>query len=504
MPPKRVNKESEAAQLQAAVAELARRQQVTTTAVRAVAPTTAELAAADQLEKLMYPLQHAFFFPKSGARRRVLCGSRRIGKSFGAVIWALCKLLRNPKARVLYVSITAGMAREQFYPDLIDLVERYQLPFDFSETYGTLVHKRGQGFLLLRGADKADQVRKFRGLKLDGALLDESGHYGAEQESLVIASIGPTLRDNDGELLLTGTPGEHPSGLFYETQAGLRRNWERHHWTLLDNPYLRKEAKDLETIADEEGLARNSPYFIREYEGRYAIDTSASVFQFNPIINVSDAPLAPNYRVILGLDFGVTDANAAVALAFYPGSRKMVVLDSWAAPKKGVDDIALIVKDWQRKYPVLSIVGDKSGLGAATVFELWNRHRIHVETAEKKDKLQFIAFLNSAFTRGDLSIRPGLSIIEELPKVLWADDRKKIHSHAKDDQAHALLYAYRWAAQYVHPQKVVEDPWNDRPGVADPEKAARMAAAAAPDGSGDSDHAVLVAEIDTAQGFDIL
>lgn len=250
-------------------------------------PTPAELEKADELEREMkkFALRYAFYF---GSKKKRRCGkcTRRAGKTMGAAYYYLIRMLRNPRYRALHLSVTAGNCREYIWPELKQIVADHDLPFEFNETNLRLTHKRSTGRVLFRGADSAKEVEKYRGFKWDTVTMDESGTFGEKMERLVVSVIGPSLRDNDGELLLIGTPGYLPVGLFYEVSSGLRKNWENHFWTLNDNPYLSPDAKDLDLIIEEEGFSGyEDPRFIREYRGQYCIDTESQMFTYDPAVN---------------------------------------------------------------------------------------------------------------------------------------------------------------------------------------------------------------------------
>ena len=433
-------------QQRAVLRELAAREQrVAQQGVAAVA-TEAELEAANLLEGKLFPQQHAFFFDTS-SRLRVACCTRRAGKSTGDAIKILVTLLRSPRAVCLYIAQTSSTAREVLWPVLKELVADFDLPFNFSETHLRLEHKRSSGKLLLRGADTVKDVEKLRGLKLKAAIIDESGTFGAQMEDLVLSVIGPALRDENGELLLNGTPGYYPAGLFYETSSKMRKGWAVHRWSLVDNPFLSETAKSLDIISEEEGLTKDDPRFIREYMGQYAINTKTQAFAFDPAVNTYTEEPPHGLTWYLGVDFGWTDETAIVAIGFKPNDSRIWVGDTWSAPQQTSDDVAAHLKEFQAKYSPKRIVGDLGGGGGkATAEQIWRDYQIYIEAAEKTEKLRHIEFVNSAFRRKDLLIPRGSKLADELYKVLWNEAKTDFHNKAKDNLSMAMVYAWRQAA----------------------------------------------------------
>ena len=446
-----------ALQERAVLRELAAREQRAAQLGVAAKPSEAALEAAAILEGKLFTQQHAFFFDPS-SRLRVACCTRRAGKSTGDAIKILVTLLRNPRAVCLYIAQTSSTAREVLWPVLKELVADYDLPFAFSETHLRLEHKLSTGKLLLRGADTVKDVEKLRGLKLKVAIVDESGTFGAQMEDLVLSVIGPALRDENGELLLNGTPGYYPAGLFYEASSGLRKNWAVHRWSLEQNPYLSDTAKNLALICDEEGLTRDDPRFIREYLGKYAINTKTQAFAFDPATNTYDeteTPIPHGLTWYLGVDFGWTDETAIVALGFSPGNPKIWVGDTWSAPEQTSDDVAAHLTEFVAKYKPKRIIGDLGGGGGkATAEQIWRDYQFYIEPAEKTEKLRHIEFVNSAFRRQDLMVPRKSKLAEELYKVLWNEAKTDFHAKAKDNLAMAMVYAWRQAANVAGRTKV--------------------------------------------------
>lgn len=453
-----------------AITELARREQLKEAVRSQRLPTPQELELATYLESLMYDKQQETWLHP--AKRKVLCGSRRIGKSTMLILGSCVTLLRDPDAHIMYVHKTLKLARPQYYNELVSVIDEYALPFEYTIADMVVSHKRGRGGIHIRSAETQADVNNLIGFKLTVAMIDESGQYGAKMESAVMSKIGPSLEDKNGTLILTGTPGDFPEGLFYEAAEGADTTFQRFHWDMRDNPHMPDTAKDFDYIIQKNGFSGwDDPRFIREYLGRYAVSTERAVFQFDLQRNLYHTIDLTGYEYLIGADFGVTDASAVVVLAFKRDTYKLYAVESWSKHQATVDDVAEAIKVYMNRYTTRRVVGDKGGLGKAYTNEIWQRHQIHIDTAEKRDKLEFIGVLNSWLKSGNLMIRPKSTLAAEMPYVLWNVSRTAIDNHAKDDNCHALLYAFRGVLPLIR-RKEYEKPLTDTGEAIDPFKEA--------------------------------
>lgn len=420
------------------------------------APTKRELDTAEQLEARWFPEQKAFF--TSTARRRVAFCTRRAGKTIGTAIWFLSSLLRYPTALHLYIAQTSGVAKLYLWPELKRLIHEYDLPFEANENDLTIKHKRGMGALVLKGADNAKQIQNLRGPHWKKVALDEAASFGAYIEELIMEILGAALRDTNGELVLTGTAGKVKRGLFYEACHELRRRrsdgapvYELHRWSLQDNPFLPDDAKNEDLIIDDEGFSGpDDPRFLREFRGIWAVGDSERVFSgFSEDKNLYDGPLPAghSWRYLLGCDFGWHDESALCVVAWSRTCPTIYVPEIWGKSRLYTDEIASRILEMKEKHGVSRFVGDTGGYGKNVVVHLQRDYGIYVEQAQKREKLDHIAFINSAFARGDIKIhRHGAKkLIQQLHEVAWNEQRTNAGNHERDDYCFAMVYAWRTA-----------------------------------------------------------
>lgn len=434
-------------------------------------PSEADRESIRKLLAACFQEQREFFFDsRSEGRMRVARCTRRAGKTTGAAIKILATLLQDPRSVSLFVAKSTTIVRDQIWPELKKWVAEYDLPFDFNETQLRISHRRSTGRAIFRGASDTSQLDKLRGLGVGGTfvltILDESGTFGPDMENLVVSIIAPGLRDRAGELLLIGTPSYFPEGLFYEASEGLRANWVRRRWTSQQNTPLRKlnpKAVDLAAIREEEGLTEDDPVYIREYLGEYCINTKTQMFEYDPAKNGFHGAPPENLTYYLGVDFGWTDETAVVALGWSHLARKMYAVESWAASEQDADQVAGKLIEFKAKYAPTRIIGDTGGYGKGVAMPIWRNYGIYIEQANKLEKLNHVEFMNSAFRRGDLMVNLQDGLSAELPKVLWAENKKDAHNKAKDNRAHALLYSW-YAASVPAGKQKIQQPLSALPG----------------------------------------
>jgi hypothetical protein len=435
-------------------AEFLRRERAKQSRVARYDPTQRELDLAKQLKSQWFPQQRDFF--ESPARRKVAFCTRRAGKTRGLAIKYLSSLLENPTSLHFYAAQTSGAAKLFLWPDLKRLIEEYDLPFKPNETDLTIKHLRGLGMIVLKGADKEDEIQKYRGAKWMFAAIDEAQSIGPFIEKLVSEVLGASLRDQMGTLVLTGTAGMIKAGLFYEACHELRRRksdkmpvYELHKWSLQDNPFLPEDAKNEDLIIDDEGFSGvDDPRFLREFRGIWAVGETERMFSgFSEERNVFDGPLPAehDWRYVLGCDFGWHDESAMCVLAWSRTCSVVHVCEGWGKSQLFTDQIADQIMNFRQEYGATRYVGDTGGYGKAIVMHLQRDYGINVEQAQKREKLDHIAFINSAFKRGDVKLHKTkcARLIQQLQEVAWNDSKTNAGAHERDDLAFAMVYGWR-------------------------------------------------------------
>lgn len=410
-------------------------------------------------EALCHPAQVAFI--RSTAKRRSACCSRRSGKTRSDAQLLLEGTQRAPFVPQLYVTLTRSNAKEILWPDLLELNELHGLGGEVNLTDLSMRWPNG-GAILLRGANNEREIAKIRGHRFKRVVVDEGQSFPDRViRPLIDDVVGPTLLDYDGELIVTGTPGPAPVGFFWDITMGtLAGRWERHAWTLADNPYLPALAHRtiddiLAEIRAEHGWTVDDPTYQREYLGRWCRDENALVFRWGPQCEW-DGVLPPGqWHHVIGVDLGHEDADAIVVLAWSRQHPAVYLVHEHVAAKQGVTELGDQVLELHRRYRPKALWVDTGGLGRKIAEELRRRWGLPVEAAEKTRKMEHVELLNDALRTGRLKALPSSRFAEDAMLVQWDADARargvlRISDRYHSDVTDACLYAYRACRGYLY------------------------------------------------------
>ena len=188
-------------------------------------------------------------------------------------------------------------------------------------------------------------------------------------------------------------------------------------------------------------------------KGLWVQDSTGLVYRAFSSANIIDeAPRAlndPEWRFMLGIDFGFHDACAFVIVGYLPVDSHIYVIRSWKKTGMIPTEVGEYVSDLEFKFS--RIIGDTGGLGKGYSEEMRRRFRIPVEPAEKTNKHGYIDLLNGDFERRQvLVIRDGNeALCEELFALPWNEMRTKEAGSFDNHLADALLYVWREGTQYL-------------------------------------------------------
>jgi hypothetical protein len=398
----------------------------------------------------MHPKQRTFVTDKA-TLKAALC-TRRAGKTTGAAYAIVHAAHEYDDALIPYVTITRENAQKVMWHELKLLNRRWQWGVTFNESTLTATFPNGSRVWLLGAKDK-DDIERLRGSKYPLAVLDEAASFGPHIEELLLAVIIPALSDYDGTMLLIGTPGSIPNGLFFRVTTGApgTEGWSVHKWTQQDNTFLPESARDLETIRGKLGLDVSDPRWRREYLGEWVLDDHSLVYKFSWGRNTYTAlPENIDWNFCLGVDLGFEDDTAFVVGAYSEHSPVFYVVETYAEQHMDITSVAARVKALEERYVFSRKIVDAGALGKMIKEELASRHGVYLDPAEKKNKLGFIEQINSDFLMGRVLIPEGEEeLINELTTLPWHPEKREEHPKYKNHRADALLYAWRDSRHYV-------------------------------------------------------
>lgn len=410
----------------------------------------------------------------AGKRIAILCG-RRSGKTVAAAA-GLAEALHNAcfDEAVVYAARTRDVAKRLIWGKLHKLASDNALPWTFIEGELTIRNEKG-GYILVVGLDKPAEIEKLRGLKIRRFIGDEPATYAAILETLMDEILEPATADIDGDIWFVGTPGKVLAGFWYEISTNTRpdeeeeaddeeprEEWEIHHWTMFDNPFMPNARRFLDRVLRRKGWTEAHPTIQQEYFGRWVPDNDGAVYKYNPKKNDVFA-LPANYRAdkwihTLCVDFGISDNFAWSLLASHPRETKTYVIGNGAAPGQLISEMADVLLGIVTTHNVHELAGDPGGGGAALILE-WNKRYVdragglRMIAAKKTEKLANIRILSSELLSGNLLLlQPSCKeLASEITVLPWANEQRvKEHPSYPNDRADSMLYAFRHHYAYLH------------------------------------------------------
>jgi hypothetical protein len=408
-------------------------------------------------ETRLFDKQQAIF--RDRRKRLALLCSRRAGKTDVIACKLIEKLLEFPHLIVPYITRTSKVSKQNLWAKLQAFNRDFGLGLREVETLGMFKHPKG-GYIWLTGCKDLQEAEKFRGPHYPLVVIDEAGTFRASiLEYLIDNVLDAALTDVEGELWLSGTPGVVPSGYFWERTTGEGRGeealaqWPTYSWTVADNPHhVLSKPGALEEKRAELGLSPESPKWLREYCGKWALDTTALIYYCDPTKNHWDGVLPEHgiRRITLGVDIGYEDETAFVVCASIWGQPTVYVMHAHGQSHMLPSAIAEEIKRLVKQYGVQEIYMDSGGLAKTIMIQLQTDYHIPVGPAEKHDKVGAISRVRDALDAGTFKLDPiaAKPLVEEWNTLVWHIDlvtkeRKGHHPGMADHNADALLYAYR-------------------------------------------------------------
>lgn len=328
----------------------------------------------------------------SGSGTKLICCSRRAGKTHMLVAICMIEALRRPNTTIIYIGETMELTE-----GLIDKAAN-----DIINACG-LKDKRGKRFnwkkidngskILVRGLSNTKDPDQIRGNSAKVIVIDEFFHLKGELlQYLYDEVLQPMQMDfaDDYKFICAGTPPsiKHTFGEY------AWRNWEvdKFQWTWRDNPHpvaLDKRVEYVERVLKEKGLTWETPFARREYNGEWAYDDDLILYPEYHTYNPRDIiPKMHVDMILFGIDYGVGDNDTLIGIAWDSSESRGYVF-------------------WEDKF---------------------NRLDIKDRTISQ---LQYLRGQVKAAWRTALDFFPGLEPFEANKRILWdADDSDQ---HLTDD-----------------------------------------------------------------------
>lgn len=387
--------------------------------------------------------------------------SRRAGKTVSCAA-DLVHTATHFEGDVAYITLNRITAKKIIWRELLSIIKKYKITakVDNAELSITIPFGDRENVIYVSGAKDESEIEKFRGMKFRKVYIDECQSFRSYIKALVEDIIEPALTDYNGSLILIGTPGPVPGGYFYD--ASQSKGWGKHHWTMADNPFIKKQSgRDpidiIKELAERRGLTISDPSIQREYFGQWIRDENSRVYKFNPDKNIIHL-LPDNLEYIFGIDIGYNDADAIAVLGYNYETKCVYLIEEIITPKQDITSLVGQIKILRDKFNPIKMVMDAGALGKKIQEEILSRHSLPLEAAEKQRKHEFIALLNGDLGASMFKALPNTRFEEDSMKVTWDYDdpqKPRISDAVHTDIGDAVLYAWRAARHYLAEARVV-------------------------------------------------
>ena len=163
---------------------------------------------------------------------------------------------------------------------------------------------------------------------------------------------------------------------------------------------------------------------------------------------------------LCGLDFGIVDQNAVCVLGWRRNDPCVYVVSCYrisAIPS----ELAAEVRELEKKYRFVRVIGDVGGMGKAFAEEMRRRPpQIPVEPADKHNKVGYIALFNDALRTGRIKVVRSscADLLQEWAELPWAEGRQKEAEGFANHASDACLYAWRAANAFLEKELGAEPP----------------------------------------------
>lgn len=406
------------------------------------------------LEKFLFREQLAFV--NDPARFATAVCSVRAGKTTACAADLISTALGSPGTTGLYITLARLSGKRIVWPELHRITNQFKLDCVFNETELSIKFANGS-FIYCLGANTETETEKLRGLSNVALVyIDESQAFRAHLRELVEDVLVKRLYDTNGRCRLIGTPGPIPSGYFYE--ASQSKQWSQHAWTLHQNPWIEKKSGKsvAELIAQDmarKGVGLDDPSIQRECFGRWVLDSSSLLLEYNKSLNGYDLMPIGNYNYILGIDLGFDDCDSLSVLAWSNSSPVTYLVEEIVTEKQLIEQLMEQINGIIKRYPICKMVADSGGLGKKIIESLRARYALPIEPADKTGKIANYSLLNNALRTGNFKAKATSRFAQDC-NILEKDRDKstpeKVVVKGHSDAIDSVLYAFKESPAYAY------------------------------------------------------
>lgn len=447
----------------------------------------------------------ALRFVQDPARLVAVLGTRRASKSRSWIRRMLHDATTIKDGRVAYVNETMAECERIAWvgngrDGILTLNDELGLRGNPNNSKHIIRFPSG-GQIELLGADDKRQINKLRGSPYHLIVVDEAQKM-PHLDPLLLSILGPSMMDYQGQIALSGSPGEDLVGLFYEItrpdpEPKYVARWSRHFINVLDNPFFGATREDrfrrtIQAFCDEFGLELDDPRVRREWFGEWVKEDARFVYAVHKLpehelcyadyrvlpdgtpdfdAHLAALPKLPrgaSWNFTLGADLGFDpDPFAYMIWAWSLRHPGLWSVGSWKKTRLLHETQLAILSALDDRFHFSLACADAGGEGKNTVAgwsEEWRRRgRIPFSEAEKHRKQEHQEWLNNDILARTVHLLRGEPFHEEAKRLTYLPrseggrfqlpigrmkEDPRLANHATD----AGLYGHRFTAAYLAQQ----------------------------------------------------
>ena len=279
----------------------------------------------------VYQIIHTLFDKQlevlnSGSGTKLICCSRRAGKSHLLTAACLIEALRIPNTTVIYIGQTMENTEYIFESAVNKIIDKCKLRDKRGKRLNWKRLDNGSRIHIC-GLSNTQDPDKILGFGAKVIVVDE---FFALKDNLLDYLIKEVLRPmqmdyaTDYKFICAGTPPRIKGT--YGEHAWKKWDVPHYFWTYKDNPYPVDPAIKEQYVIDELaelGLDMTSVYARREYGGEWIYDEDLLLYPEFHTYNPRE--VVPNFNidmVLFGIDYGVSDCDALIGIAWDTSARR--------------------------------------------------------------------------------------------------------------------------------------------------------------------------------------
>ena len=244
-----------------------------------------------------------------------------------------------------------------------------------------------------------------------------------------------------------------------------------HRWSALDNPHMRSQfLAELADIEAERPYFKDTPEYLRDYLGKWAIDWSRLIYRYSDERNRVDALPPGEYTYVIGIDMGFVDAQAFTVCGWRPHDKTLYVIKSYKRTGMTISAVADEIRTLVADYPKATLIVDAASKQG--VEELRRRQDLPLVPAQKVGKADFMRQMSSDLILGIVKVVKGpetQGLVDEWGALVW-DDRAlvpKEDDSCENHLADSALYAWRYSRPYLAKPAKAPKPHQDSEAYVD-------------------------------------